>query len=216
MNVLTPAVLSTLRTLKRVNPGDTYYEEYLKKFAANPDFFDQYHLAWQRNQTHRIKRIMEIGTRAGGSLCQMLAGMTDYDGVQVVSFDLFNDGYISPALVRMNLKALNIPESVIDSIQFIKGNAAETVPQYFEQHPDAFFDWVLVDGDHSRIAARLDLETAWPRVAIGGLLVFDDISTAPGECGLIEVWEAFKETHPTEFIYQENMSGKGTAWGERI
>lgn len=205
----TPAIFAVLRALKAINPGDTYYEAYLdKRKQFGEGFFDQYHLAWEAGRTAPA-RVLEIGTRTGLSLCQLLAAYPRYEGVHVVTIDPFSDGFTSPALVQRNLKHLGIP---LDVVEIIKGKSEEVVPRLFAERPDFFLDYCLVDGDHAKEAARRDLEMVSHRMAPGGMLVFDDISTAPGECALLDVWEAFKVDHLEEFNYSENMSGKGTAW----
>lgn len=210
--LLTHMVLSVMRTLKRVNPADAYYEAYLGHAQRQGDqFFDHYHLAWLWGMAKSPKSILEIGTRTGISLCQLLSALPERDGLDVVSFDLFNDGYISPKLVEMNLKALNLQVPVT----FIKGDSAQTVPDYFAQNPLKEFDYVLVDGNHEKTAARIDLENVCNHVAPGGILLFDDISDAPGECGLRDVWEQFQADHPDMFQYGSDYHGKGLGWAVR-
>lgn len=209
----TPVIFNTMRILKKINPGDTYLEAYLGHYQRHKEnFFDHYHLAWIFGIEKQPKRIMEIGTRTGISLCQILSSLMDYEGLKVVSFDLFNDGYCSPEIVKMYLKYLNLP---YQKVEFVIGDSKLSVPDYKRNNPDQKFDWVLVDGGHDRETARIDLENSWELVDKGGVIVFDDISTAPGECGLIDVWDEFKNAHLAEFIYTENLNGKGTAWGIR-
>lgn len=209
---LTPAIFAVLRALKTINPGDTYYEAYLdKRKRFGEGFFDQYHLAWEAGRL-APPRVLEIGTRTGLSLCQLLAAYPSYEGVHAVTIDPFSDGFTSPALVQRNLKHLGIP---LEIVEIIKGKSEEVIPKLFAERPDFFMDYCLVDGDHAKEAARRDLEMVAPRMAPGGTLVFDDISTAPGECALLDVWEAFKADHLHEFSFSEIMSGKGTGWGIR-
>ena len=124
---------------------------------------------------------------------------------KVVLFDLFNDGFISPNLVRMNLKHLGVELEPV----FITGNSKETVPAYAKSNPTEKFDYILVDGSHDRVDALMDLKNVEPMLAEGGIIVFDDISTNPGECGLIDVWLAFKELREDSYYWLESMIGKG-------
>lgn len=205
-------IFSVLRTLKKVNPGDLYYEAYLGHLAKRQkSFFDIYHLSWAWAIEHSPKRIMEIGTRTGLSLCQLLSAYIDHSKIErIVSFDLFNDGFISPSLVKLNLKTLNIPQSVIDKIEFIIGDSKHTVSKFIQENPDQKFDWILVDGSHEKLDARLDLEAVRPLIAQGGVIVFDDIS--PDGMSLDDVWQQFKKDYENEFEWFENYDGKGVGW----
>lgn len=202
------AIFNTMRILKRINPGDTYYEAYLQKFKKDGwEFFDTYHLLWNIGITLSPKRILEIGSRTGISICQLLSSYIDLSVVEkVVLVDPWDDGFISPQLVRKNLHALNLNPRRLETRQ-MKSD------QYFgdiDQEPH--FDFILVDGDHTKAVAALDLDAAHVQLESGGIIVFDDISTSPGECGLIDVWEAFKAQHKDEYTWAESMIGKGVAW----
>jgi SAM-dependent methyltransferase len=206
--VTNAAVFNTLRILKGKNPGDTYYEEYLKHLARRPDnFFDYYHLLWKIGSRWRMDNIMEIGCRTGISICQFLSAMPDTRVPEVFLFDVFNDGFISPSLVKMNMRALNLPQ---DKVHFIVGDSLETVPRFIDEQ-FRLMDYILVDGNHDKSAARKDLENVLSLLAPAGLLFFDDI--APDGCDLLDVWDAFKKDHSEEFYFHENLDGKGIGVG---
>jgi predicted O-methyltransferase YrrM len=61
------------------------------------------------------------------------------------------------------------------------------LPRLFSQRPDLTFDLITVDGDHSPRGAARDLQDVLPRLRIGGVLVFDDISH-PQHPKLLEIW----------------------------
>jgi predicted O-methyltransferase YrrM len=205
-------IFNVLRILKKINPGDLYYENYLGHLAKRGDkFFDIYHLAWAWVIEHHPKRILEIGTRTGLSLAQLLSAYIDYNGIEkIVSCDLFADSFLSSGLVKLNLKTLNIPSSVIDKIEFLTGDSKQLIPRYVQNNPDVKFDWVLVDGSHERVDARLDLENVKSIVDVGGILVFDDLS--PDGMNLEEVWNEFKLCYVDEFDWYEDLNGKGVGW----
>ena len=206
------AIFNVMRTLKKLNPGDTYLENYKWHLDKNGDkFFDYYHLLWEVGPKMNPKSMLEIGCRTGISICQLLASMIDYTDKEVVLFDVFNDGFISPALVKLNMLQLNIPT---DMVEFNVGKSTETIPKYKEEHPGKKFDYVLVDGDHSKAGARIDLENVVDMVAKDGILIFDDI--ANDGMSLDDVWQAFKAEHKEEFTYNENYDGKGTAWAIKL
>ena len=207
----TAVIFNTMRILKKVNQGDTYYEAYLGHYKkSGPEFYDLYHKLWELGSHPNCpKRILEIGTRTGISMCQLLSAYIDPSVIErIVCVDPFNDGYTSSKLVMANLKYLNLPW---DKIHFKIGYSQDVLPQLLEAGET--FDFILVDGDHSRDVARLDLENAHKLLEKNGILLFDDISDAPGECGLIVVWEEFKKAHENEYYTNESLSGKGLAWG---
>jgi hypothetical protein len=203
--VTNAAVFNTLRILKKYNPGDTYYEAYLGHLQKQGiKFVDYYHLLWAIGAHWRLDNIMEIGCRTGISICQLLSAMPDPKVPEVYLFDVFNDGFISPEVVKMNLRALNLP---LDKIHFIVGDSLKTVPE----KKLICMDYVLVDGCHEKKIARQDLENVVPSLAKAGLLFFDDLSK--DGCDLIDVWDDFKKAHAEEFFFHENLDGKGIGIG---
>lgn len=203
------AIFNTMRVLKKLNPGDAYYENYLSMRAKYGEkFFDTYQVLWKIGVDYAPKRILEIGTRTGISLCQLLSAHSEKSQIEtIVCVDPF-DQWTSPNLVRANLAYLNLPHGADEvTIHPMKSD------EYFKQTNglDAF-DFILVDGDHSKEVAAIDLDSAHHLLEHAGIIVFDDISTAPGECALIDVWEAWKQKHEDEYSFYECMEGKGCAW----
>jgi len=203
---LTTYILNNLRILKQKNPGDLYYEEYLKHAEREgTDFYDQYHFAVMRVILKKPKRILEIGVRTGLSICNMLSAYRDIKDVErIVLCDIWADGFASPEIVKMYLRALNIQANP----EFIVGDSREEIPKL-----EGEFDYILVDGSHEKEISRQDLENVVRLCAKGGVIVFDDIS--PYGCNLLDVWESFKAAHKDEFVFDENMKGKGTGWAEK-
>jgi SAM-dependent methyltransferase len=209
MRIPNEVIFAILRIIKRGNPGDLYYEAYKGHLGKRGEtFYDIYHFNWEWAISHKPKSILEIGTRTGISLCQLLSGYIDHSVIQrVVCCDLFNDGFISPELVKYNLKIVGVPQDVIDKVQFLVGDSKKTVSDL----PDTDkFDYILVDGDHSKEGARADLNNAKRLISKGGVIVFDDIT--PDGMDLLDVWNAFKEDNSGDFEWHEDMNGKGVGW----
>ena len=204
-------IFLVLKTLKVVNPGDLYYENYLGHLKKRGEtFFDVYHLSWAWAIEHHPKTILEIGVRTGISICQLLSAYIDYSMIEkVVLCDLFNDGFISPGLVKLNLKTLGIWEHIKDKVEFLIGDSKSKILEY-KGNNDTKFDWILVDGSHDKKDAKQDLENVRTMVSQGGVIVFDDIG--PDGMSLDDVWQTFKQTYKDEFEWNENYDGKGTAW----
>lgn len=212
------AIFNTMRILKKVNAGDAYFENYLSmRERYGNRFFDTYQVLWGIGIHAKPKRILEIGTRTGISLCQLLSAMDQksLENIEkIVCVDPF-DVWTSANLVRANLKYLNLPAEP-EKVQIL----TMTSEAYFNsasKDKDGFgFDYILVDGDHSKPAAKLDLAAAHKLLDKGGIVVFDDISTAPGECALLDVWENFKAEHKDEYIFGEVLEGKGVGIGMKL
>jgi len=207
--VVNATIFSTMRTLKKVNPGDTYLENYLWHFIKRGNsFVDYYHLLWHLGAQLELKNIMEIGCRTGISICQLLSAMIDLSEVDVILFDIFADGFTSPEIVKMNMKALNLEPN---TLKFVIGDSATTLPEWKDSPCDIEggikFDYILVDGNHEKVAARTDLENVLSLTQPGTIILFDDI--AEDGCNLNDVWSSFKSDHSGKFIWHENFDGKG-------
>lgn len=206
--VANAAVFNVLRSLKKINPGDTYYENYLGHYKKRGNsFVDYYHLLWSIAPVCPPASVLEIGCRTGISICQLLSAMERPQDVRVILCDVFADGFISPEIVKMNLRYLNLPT---DNIEFKVGSSLDIIPSLQEK-----FDYILVDGDHTPSVARKDLENVSGLFNSGGILVMDDI--AKDGCDLVGVWEDFKEKHKGEFYFvPDNFDGKGVGIGVKI
>jgi len=208
------AVFNTLRILKKLSPSDTYLEAYQGHFAKRKEtFMDHYHFAWWIGAVVKPRRILEIGTRTGISMCQLLSAYVDHSVIErIVCCDLFQDGLATPQLVIKNLQHLNIP--VLDRLEFIVGNSSIELPALIQKEIDYKFDYILVDGNHERDASRSDLENAVKLIQKGGFIVYDDL-TEDG-CNLQPVWDDFKLAHKEEFLFDEDYNGKGTGVARRL
>jgi len=213
LKLLNAAIFSNLRALHAVTPRDAYLYHYLQhRELAGEKFFDMHHLAFWWGAYHHPKKIMEIGTRTGLSLCQLLSAYgTDYVGVRVCLFDLWSDGLGTPDLVKKHLNHLGIHTEIIE---FYQGDSRETVPAFMETNTDKF-DWILIDGDHSPEGAMIDLENARQLIAKGGVIVFDDIVEFDGIV-LLPTWMKFQEKYREEFTWHIDLHGKGVGWAVKV
>jgi predicted O-methyltransferase YrrM len=213
--LLTAIVFHNLRILHGVTPQDTYldnYKAHLEK--AGEEFFDIHCLAVQWATDHHPKKIMEIGSRTGLSLAQLLSPYQDFTDMRIVLFDVWNDGLSNPELIKKHLKHLAIPT---DSIEFYKGDSKETVPEFKKTNKDKF-DWILVDGGHDFPTATQDLNNVVDLVAQEGVIVFDDVTPQPdfSDNSMLPVWTEFKKNHYNEFSWNEDTNGKGTCWAIKL
>lgn len=80
-----------------------------------------------------------------------------------------------------------------DRIRLVVGEIEQTVPQFVADHPGVRFSLVHFDCDLYR-PTRAALESLWPRVSRGGLVLFDEYAIAdwPGETQAVEEFFADK------------------------
>jgi predicted O-methyltransferase YrrM len=134
----------------------------------------------------RPKTYLEIGVRRGRSAA-VVGALTPE--CAIYGFDLWLEGYANapnpgPDFVRNELRALGHSGETT----FISGDSKVTVPAFLKAHPDLFFDIITVDGDHSVAGASRDMANVLPRLKIGGVIVFDDVCSAPM---LMRLWRWF-------------------------
>jgi predicted O-methyltransferase YrrM len=159
----------------------------------------------------RPKTYLEIGVRRGRSAA--VVGATTPD-CAIYGFDLWLEGYAGlenpgPEFVRGELRAAGHTGHVT----LVSGDSHRTVPAFLKEHPGLFFDLMTVDGDHSLIGAARDLATVLPRLKVGGVIVFDDIVSAP--C-LARVWRGFVQEDSRYRSWEYDDAGAGVAAAIRV
>ena len=183
-----------------------YYALGHERFGTDWGFLDQLTVLHAAASLVRPRRYLEIGVFRGRSLAVVAAAAPEAD---LHGFDLWVEGYAGldntgPDLVREQLRRVGHRGRV----ELVAGSSHETVPAFLEAHPGLCFDLVTVDGDHTEAGARRDLETVLPRVAVGGVLVFDDLRHP--KCPWLErVWDEVVGGHPA--FAADKFTGIG--WG---
>jgi predicted O-methyltransferase YrrM len=209
-------VRDALAMLVRLSPD--LYQEYVTRFyqAGLDRFGDRWRYADINTALIGVGRVLqpktylEIGVRRGRSLA-MLASQAP--ACHIVGCDMFIAGYAGmdnpgPDFVRAELARIGFA----GQLDFLVGDSHHVLPAYFRTHPDAFFDVVTVDGDHSEAGAVADLQTVMPRVKIGGVLIFDDVSNQ-SHAELRRVWSETVASRPefSTFAFDEIGFGVGLA-----
>lgn len=123
-------VCNNYRILRKVDPNDHYWEiiDKLDSFKRNGIFLETDMVINWIGKKFQPKKIMEIGTRTGGSLISLLSNYSSFENVEVVSFDLWEE-YISTTFfsrVFSNLifgknKKWNFNVSTSKKLKFIYG-----------------------------------------------------------------------------------------------
>ncbi len=186
-------VRGVIDVLRALEPDDytryllAYYETGLARFGDDWRYADITTVLLAAAEISKPKDYLEIGVRRGRSMAMVAAAAPD---CAVVGFDLWEAGYAGmdnpgPDFVRAQMGALGHK----GKLELISGDSHVTVPAYFESHPDASFDLITVDGDHTKRGAAQDLRAIVPRLRVGGILVFDDI-VHPQHSYLADVWHS--------------------------
>jgi predicted O-methyltransferase YrrM len=184
------------------------------------------------------KTYLEVGVRRGFSMA-MVAGRSP--GAEIYGFDLWMPGYADvpnpgPRFVQSEMQKIGYKKPV----RLINGDSHRTLPAFFRNERahmwdrlklmwhaktrPASFELIMIDGDHSLLGAYQDLSDTMPHCAIGGAVVFDDISpdalkSEEGEADphgwgdLLGVWHAIQQRFPNfrYFEYLRDLPGVGVA-----
>lgn len=215
---MAPATLeSVVRTLQRLEPDD-YLEFMLGWYASGLKSFGD---SWQYLDLLTVLRscallqprnFLEIGVRRGRSLAVVADAVP---GCHLVGFDLWVPDYAGmpnpgPDFVRGQLQSIGHRGEV----ELIGGDSHATVPRYFADHPGVMFDLINVDGDHSEAGARADLEAVLPHLAVGGVIVMDDI-VHPQHRYLEKVWDSLFQQDSRFSVRKYHELGYGVAFAVR-
>jgi hypothetical protein len=188
-----------IRALKR------YYAGGLERFGDDWEYADLVTAAYASAEILRPASYLEIGVRRGRSMAAVGLAAPRCD---VVGFDRWTPNYAGmpnpgPDFVRGEMQRVGHRGAV----ELVSGNSHETVPAYLRAHPDAFFDLIVVDGDHSNSGAAEDIACVLPRLKVGGAFLFDDISHFKHT--LIEVWQHFFVDNPRFSAWEFRDLGYG-------
>ena len=160
-------------------------------------------------RTLQPKSYLEIGTRTGGSLCQVLLN-SRVD--RFVSVDLWNGGYASLS------NTLEYTKEQIDRLcrlsgrqivgAFVQGDSHNTLKSspYLKRR----FPLITVDGDHSAEGAWEDLTDVVPLLEDAGAIVFDDI-IHPSHKDLLDVVRRFVGEFPEFSVVLNTTQDNGCA-----
>jgi predicted O-methyltransferase YrrM len=202
-NMVSSSVFNVLRTLKKYNPDDEYYEAYKWHYDKNGmNFMDTYYMMQWIGANIQPQRILEVGSRTGISICQLLSSYIDYSKIErVVLVDIFAERGDS-GRIKDNLQLLNIPT---EKLSIREQSSLDALPVMIESK--ITYDYILVDGCHDKPVATEDLNNAVQLIEPGGYILFDDLT--PDGCSLQDVWDEFKYAYGEKFKFMENHDGKG-------
>lgn len=192
---------------------DQFYRQCLDRYGSNWHYFDITNVVYAAAKMSQPKRYLEIGVRRGRTLCCAVEGSPKVD---IYAFDMWMQNYAGmenpgPDFVAQELQK----HGHQGQVQFVNGNSHQTLPAFFGAHPELLFDMITVDGDHSAQGAYQDLMDVIPKLALGGILIFDDICH-PQHMYLLDVWKDVMSKHPelSDFCYTE--AGYGVAFAIKM
>ncbi len=203
-----------LAILEKITPNDDvdfvkkFYKKGIGEFGDNWVYADINSALIAISKNLDIQNYMEIGVRRGRSMT-MLASNSPM--ANLYGFDMWIENYCGsenpgPEFVKNELQKVNFQ----GNISFIDGDSKKTVPKFFKENPDIYFDVITVDGDHSIGGAQKDLNNVIKRLKIGGILVFDDISSQEHPY-LAKVWEKEIQDRSNFYTYEFGDVGLGVA-----
>ncbi|HEY9642512.1 MAG TPA: methyltransferase domain-containing protein [Coleofasciculaceae cyanobacterium] len=202
----------SLATDEYVAYVDGYYRDCIQRFGPHWYYLDIVNVLLAASKTIQPKNYLEIGVRRGRSACVVARGCPS---VNVFAFDLWMPNYAGmenpgPAFVTAELKKQGHQGQIV----FVDGDSHQTVPQFFAEHPELRLDLITVDGDHSEAGALDDLCNVIPRLAVGGVLVFDDIAH-PEHLYLLDVWQKAIAQFPYMSSFEFTETGYGIGFALR-
>jgi predicted O-methyltransferase YrrM len=189
-----------------------YFERSLAQYGEDWKFADILTVLTAATQQVKPRRYLEIGVRRGRSMAMVASKQKD---CEIYGFDRWTPNYAGmpnpgPDLVSSEMRRLGFT----GKLEFINGNSHETVPKFFQENPEMFFDIITVDGDHSEKGATQDLLDVMPHITVGGVLVFDDICH-PKHLFLEKVWQDVVVSDPRFTTWQYTDLGFGVAFAIR-
>lgn len=206
------AVLDQLAPEPYIDFVKSYYRKGLENFGEKWIYADINTVLYAICKNLNVQSYLEIGVRRGRSM-SIVASQTPE--CKIVGFDMWVENYCgvdNPGkdLVQQELNKFNFKGDV----EFIDGDSRKTVQAYFKQNPDAYFDLITVDGDHSIGGAKRDIRNVIPRLKIGGILVFDDICSHEHPY-LKNVWHKMIENNNNFQAYTFTEIGLGIGFAIR-
>lgn len=202
MNALTPDDYTSFLT--------EYYADGLRRFSSEWRYADIVTVLLCLSEIIRPRTYLEIGVRRGRSVAAVASVSPS---CSLVLFDMWMQNYAGmenpgPEFVQKELARIGHNSSV----KFIDGDSHATLPAFFIESPDATFDLITVDGDHSMEGAIQDLCDVLPRLNKGGAIVFDDVCH-PLHPELAHVWHELVVADPrfSPFTFTDVGYGVGFA-----
>lgn len=192
---------------------DALYRDGRKRFGSSWHYLDIVNVLFAAAKLVQPKLYLEIGVRRGRSCSTVVRACPS---VNLVLCDMWIQGYggmenPGERFVQDQLKK----HGHTGGVKFLNGNSHEMIPMLMQANPDVRFDMITVDGDHTPEGAEADLLQTLPRIAPGGVAIFDDI-VHPVHPELLGVWRKVIAKLGYFRTYEFDEVGYGVAIAVRV
>ncbi len=189
-----------------------YYNEGIKMFGNHWKYADIVTVLFALSKFLKPESYLEIGVRKGRSLAMVASNSPTCD---LYCFDLWQENYAGienpgEEFVRNELDKVGYKGVA----HFINGDSHLMLNPFFKSNKDLFFDMITVDGDHTYYGAARDIIDVLPRLKIGGILIFDDISH-PQHDYLLKLWNLLIKSNKRFSTFEFKELGYGVAYAIR-
>lgn len=210
-NAFVASIVEMLTPSEDVAGQQAYYRLSQAQFGKYWHYADLTTVLWAAATLIQPNSYLEIGVRRGRSMAMVAAARPN---CAIYGFDLWLGDYAGvpnpgPDFVRSELVAVGHRGSVV----LLSGDSKNTVPAFLRAHPNLYFDLITIDGDHSLLGAATDLANVLPRLKVGGILAFDDISRSSA---LRRVWDKIVKRDSRYVTWEFTDAGYGVAVAIRI
>lgn len=179
-------LLQRLTPERDIEAQHAYYELSQAQFGKHWQYADLAHVLWAASTLIKPASYLEIGVMRGRSAA-IIGGVSP--DCAISGFDMWVEDYAGvpipgPDFVRSELQSMGHRANVT----LVSGDSGKTVAAYLSEHPDLYFDIILVDGGKSVLGVATDYANVLPRLKVGGIVMTDDLALYPT---LRRVWRNF-------------------------
>lgn len=186
--------------LERLNPRPDFWIEWyrtgMERFGSHWGYVDLLTILYIATKWLRPKTYLEIGSAIGRSTCIVGAYAPN---CEITAMDLWKASRMD--IVENNLKSVGFEGAA----HLIQGDSHKELPKLKGNQ----YELILVDGDHTKQGAILDLQATLAMLPRGGVIVFDDLCVG----WLNDAWNEIVKSDGRFSTAEYRESGAGVAVG---
>tara|TARA_Y100000034_G_scaffold20580_1_gene23549 strand:- start:6749 stop:7477 length:729 start_codon:yes stop_codon:yes gene_type:complete len=121
---------------------------------------------------NKYKNIIDIGTGPGFSAMYFAQALKD---------EHIEDGKVETIDITLNEVPVNLINKfdLNDFVSFNNGSSTDILPSFKFRSDVQYWDFVLIDGEHSYEQSKIDFENAYELIRTGGCIAFHDVYPRP-------------------------------------